>query len=303
MIRIVFCFITVSIACLVACSSNDISKPSLYFEGSMDSVSVVNNSGELLFDGWYSLKNNPNVYNFDINNIGGIDYAYQEITQAPVHSDRKALHAVVLDDDPNVSATTRAQMTLTLKDGVDLGVYHTSVKMYFPADVAYLKNYPGKISWFVIWEAWNKRVNTWDGNYAGSARWGINIFKDADGTDFYWVAKSETMQPASAEDISIWSEQNRVVPIPIGKWFTMDVYLKRGEGSDGRFIVKITPEGESTKTLFDIKNSTVYPGHSEIQVKTVSAFKIYFSDSYLDWMRTNNKMLSCYYTDFKWLKN
>lgn len=94
-----------------------------------------------------------------------------------------------------------------------------------------------------------------------------------------------------------------MVPIPLGKWFTLDLYMKRGDGSDGRMIIKITPDGEATSTLFDIANSTVYPGHPQIQISTWQPFKIYLDDEYLDWMRSNNKVLAAYYNDYKWYKN
>lgn len=299
--QLILFFFLISLA--MSCSADSIPEPSLFFRGGMDSVTITNVGGTLKFEGWNSLRFHDYVADFDFNNSGGVAYAYQEIVDNPTQAGEKVMHAVVLDDDPNSSSTTRAQITMTIKDGVDLDYHHSSVRMFLDDDVEYLKNYPGNISWFVLFEAWTDRVSAWDGNSAGSARWNLNVAKETGNTQLYWVAEAETMQPASAEGQNIWSEQNKPVPIPFNTWFTLDVLIKRGSGNDGRMLIKITPDGEQTKTLFDIRNTTIYPDHPEILLNKWQPFKFYFSDTYLDWMKINNKVLSCYYNDFKWFKN
>ncbi len=279
--------------------------PAIYFRGGMDSVTISDDPkdiGNLKFNGWSSLKKNSLVESFGPNNIGAKAYAYQEIVSNPTNANEKVMHAVLKTDDPNYSGTTRAQTTLTFKDGAILDVYHTSVRMFFHSDVAYLLNYSPKISWFDIFETWNAVVSSWGGDPAGSARWNLHIFKNAGDNKFYWVAAGEIMEPTRS---TIWTEQNKTVPIPINKWFTIDAYIKRGDAATGRYIIKITVDGEATQTLFDITNYTIYPDHPEIQIKSWQAFKFYFDPNMLDWYATNavGKTLQCYYNDFKWYKN
>ncbi len=295
-------FILLVIMINTSCSESGESEPALYFRGGMDSVSVVNVGGTLKFEGWPSLQNHELVNQFEFNNQGGIAYAFEEITTNPFDVSEKVLRSVVLDDDPNVSGTTRAQATFLFNDGVVLDVYHTSIRMLIDEDVAFLKNYPGNISWFVIYEAWNDHVDTWDGDGAGSARWNLNLRKETSGTELFWLAQAETMQPAAVEGDAIWAHENKTVPVPFNKWFTLDVYLKRGEGTNGRFLIKLTPDGENTIVLFDVKETTIYPGHPEIRLLSLQPIKFYFNDLYLDWMKSNNKTLACYYNDFKWYK-
>ena len=278
--------------------------PEMYFRGGMDSVTITPNistPSNLVFNGWNSLKNNPLVDNFIINNSGSKDYAYQEIVNNPTTASEKVMHAVLLNDDPNDGGTTRAQTSLYFNEGVFLDVYHSSLRMMLHNDVKVLFDYPGKVSWFDIFESWTAVVPAWGGNVAGSARWNLQIFKDAGTTKFYWVAAAETMEPTRT---TIWTEQNRLVPIPVNKWFTLDAYIKQGDGNKGKYIIKITVDGEQTQTLFDISNSTIYPGHPEIQRKSWQAFKFYFDPDYLAWISTNGggKKLQCYYNDFIWYK-
>lgn len=276
----------------------------LYFHGNMDNVSITVNNSKLIFNGWTDLKNNAYINEFVINNIGGIPYAFQEIRKDPVDATKNVMYAQTVDDDPAVSGTSRAQMTLRFKSGVNLPVYHTSHRMYLNPDIAHMTNYSPAITWFTIFEIWNQHVAAWDGDVAGSARWGLSIQKaSGTGQPLYWRIKSETMQPENVKFNKLWSYTNTSVPIPLGKWFTLDLYMKRGEGANGRMTVKITPDGGPTTVLFDIANTTSYPGHPEIQLSSWQPFKLYLDDVYLDWMRANNKKISAFYNDFKWYKN
>jgi hypothetical protein len=118
------------------------------------------------------------------------------------------------------------------------------------------------------------------------------------------MLSSQYTQPSNIMWSSVWPTQtNTSVPILIGKWFTMDVYLKRGEGSNGRFKITITPDGGQPVVLFDVNNHTVYPGHPELTLKSWQPLKFYFGDAVLDWLRANNKVASVHYNDFKWFKN
>lgn len=287
-----------------ATSTTGTSTDAFYFQGNMDNVSISTSNSKLIFNGWDALKTNPFIENFEINNIGGIAYAYQQIKAEPNNAGRNAMYATILDDDPAVSGTTRAQNSLRFKDGVDLPIYHFSHRMYLNPDIGYIQNYSSSVTWFTLVEMWNKHVDSWDGSVSGSARWGLSLNKDSGtGQQLYWRLKSDYMQPETVNDLRMWTYLNKTIPIPLGKWFTLDIYMKRGEGTDGRMIVKITPDGGATEVVFDIANSTIYPGHPEIQLKSWQPFKLYLNDVYLDWMRTNGKTISAYYNDFKWYQN
>jgi hypothetical protein len=176
--------------------------------------------------------------------------------------------------------------------------------MYLSPDIAYLQNYSSSIFWFELFEIWNKRVETWDGDVAGSARWSLYVNKDSGaGQPLYWVMKSEYMQPANLALNDIWKYTNRQIPIPVGKWVTLDLYMKRGEGADGKLVITLTPDGGSPQVLFDITDTTIYPGHPEIQLKSWQPVKLYFDDVLLDWMKANGKRIAAYYNDFRWYKN
>jgi len=280
---------------------NVVSTDELYFQGNMENVTISTINDEIEFEGWDELKNHEYVYSFGISNIGAIPFAFQEIVPDPADAGIKTLHAVILNDDPDVSGTTRAQASLRFADGVDLQVYHTSHRIRLSPDIAHFENYGSSIVWFAIVEIWNKHVDEWTGDNSGSARWNLSILKETGvGKPLYWRAKAEYMQPERAD---LWREYNRDVPVPIGEWFTLDVYMKRGEGENGKFKITITPDGGSPEVIFDISNSTMYPGHPEIPLYSWQPFKLYLDDTYLDWMSEQGKVVSAWYNDFKWYKN
>jgi hypothetical protein len=268
----------------------------------MDEVTISGRDDhELKFNGWPELQNHRYVHGIYLNNGGGISYAFQEIRKDPVNSATNVLYAQTIDDDPSRSGTTRAQMSISFQDGVDLPVYHTSHRMYLNPDIAYLTNNPSAVGWFTLFEMWNKRNDAWDGDRAGSCRWNLALYKATGiGQPLYWQVEAELMQPTT--QTWMWKVSNKTVPIPFGKWFTLDMYMKRGEGTAGRFTIRITVDGV-TSTICDVANTTIYPGHPELPLKSIQPFKLYASDQTLDWMRTNNKTISAMYNDFKWYKN
>ncbi len=43
--------------------------------------------------------------------------------------------------------------------------------------------------------------------------------------------------------VRIWHEMNTEIPIPIGRWITLEYYIREGDKRDERFYMAMTPEG------------------------------------------------------------
>lgn len=149
----------------------------LIFEGTMDNVSITTKNSELVFNGWDELINHSDIDDISLNNLGAVQFAFQEIRADPDDASKKVLYAQVIDDDPSVHSTTRAQMSIGFNKGVELPVYHTSHRMYLHKDIGHLTNFSADITWFTLFEIWNEHVPTWTGDQAGSARWSLSIHK------------------------------------------------------------------------------------------------------------------------------
>lgn len=273
----------------------------LYFQGDMSAVTIIPSGSNLIFNGWNDLQTHSYVQSLRLNNIGASPtYANQNIQLDPANTGRNVMYATIIDDDPGVVGTTRAQMTIEFKPTTNLAVYHTSHRMYLSPDVDYLRNYSPAIYWFELFEVWNQYQNSWAGDPGGSARWGLYINKASGvGSPLFWMIKAETMQPVELQ--LLWQYTN-MAAIPLGQWFTLDFYMKRGEGVSGNLVVTITVDGGSPYILFNINNSTIYPGYPNIPISYYQPFKLYLDDAILDWLKSNNKRISAYYNDFKWYK-
>jgi hypothetical protein len=274
--------------------NKDFQNAYVYYKTSLNTAYIGN----------WGLETVPLVNNVQLNNTEPKEYAFQQIVADPTNTNRNVLYAQVIDDNPTISSVARAQMSIRFNSDVNLPIYHTSHRMYLHPDVQYFTNYSSSITWFTIVEIWNQYVSTWGGSTSGSARWGLSIFKDSGaGQSLYWRLKADYMQPETMHDVRMWTYYNRTVPIPTGKWFTLDIYMKRGDNADGRMTITLTPDGEQSQIMFDVANSTQYPGHPEIPLSSWQPFKLYLNDTYLDWMRLNNKKIAAYYNDFKWYVN
>lgn len=266
----------------------------LYFEGNMENVTISGGS----LNGWSALKSHAYIDGLYFNNSGSSTYAFQQIRKDPVNNTQNVLYAQTIDDDPNTGGTSRAQMTVDLKTRID--VMHTSHRIYLNPDIAYLTNYSSTIRWFTLFEMWNLRDNSQGGDPAGSSRMSLSLFKDTGaGKPLYWHIAHEYMQP---NEKIIW-QKTSTAAIPFGKWFTMDIYIKRGDAGTGKFKLVITEDGGQPVTVFDITDSNQYPGKPELYINQWQPFKLYTSDQIMDWMRSNNKTISVYYNDYKWYKN
>lgn len=247
------------------------------------------------------------VSDFYLNNIGSTAYAYHQIIPSG-DGTRNAMKAVLINDDPNVGGTTRAQATCEFVSTLDLPVYHTSHRMFIHPDMAFITQYPNGIAplrvpdWLTVMEFWNQHNSAWDGDVAGSARWTLSICKQTGvGSPLYWGFTAEYMQPKTLSYKTIWPEQYVNATVPIGKWFTLEVYVKRGEGLNGQLMVSITPDDTKIKRIiFNVNNTMIYPGHPELKLSSWQAMKLYASPAVMTFMQQNAKEMSIMYNDYRW---
>jgi hypothetical protein len=217
------------------------------------------------------------------------------------HEGRKVLYAEVIDDDPTAGGTSRFQWSLYMNTK-RLEVFHLQYRLFLSPDIAELNNYPGLINWFSVFEMWNEGFMS-GGEMGGSARWNLNIHKDQTGK-LYWEWITEYMQPESLKFKYMFpAQKNRTAEIPLGRWFTLDIYFNR----NGKTIVRV-----DDRVLFDFVGQNIYPGRPELYPgvdapqlgcwSAVNAFKLYTSDAILDWMRPRGKKIYGMYDEFKWYK-
>ncbi len=262
----------------------------LYFADDFEGSTTGN-----LLGGWTDWKTKlPFVEGIYFNNSGSAPYVIQEIRKD--EANRNVMYAKIVDDSPS-GGTTRAQMTVDLKQ--ELPIVHTSHRIKLHPDIAHLTNYSGSIRWFTLFEMWNLRDNTQGGDPAGSSRISLSLFKDSGaGQPLFWHVAYEEMQPGE----SVKWQQKGMAKIPFNKWFTLDVLVKRGSGTNGKVKVVIQEDGGQPVTVFDINNNTIYRDKPNLYINQWQIFKLYSSDQIMDWMRNAGKEISVQLNDVKWYK-
>lgn len=76
--------------------------------------------------------------------------------------------------------------------------------------------------------------NTWRGDY----RFISFIVKDEDGS-LFWKTKSDNHANAGLKVKEYWQTENKIVAVPVGKWFRYEVFIHRSNGMDGRLWVAV----------------------------------------------------------------
>lgn len=263
----------------------------LYFADDFEGSTTGN-----LLGGWTDWKTKlPFVEGIYFNNSGSAPYVIQEIRK---DNNRNVLYAQIVDDAPS-GGTTRAQMTVDLKQ--DLPVIHTSHRMKMHPDLAYMNQYSGSIRWFTLFEMWNLRDATRGGDPAGSSRVSFSLFKGSGaGQPLFWHVAYEEMQPSESVK---WQKENITVAIPFGKWFTLDVSIKRGIGTAGNIKITIQEDGGQPVTIFNENTNTIYRDKTGLYINQWQIFKLYSSDQIMDFMRNAGKEMSIMYNDVKWYKS
>lgn len=260
------------------------------FTGIMNNGSITTYGGGSTIQPWYS----------DIQKLGYPEFGFDPSDQfrkieMVTDNGLKVLHAEIIANDPNDAGRFQAATYLPSKD---LGIYHHTQRIKFGADVANIQTYSGAInsrsgsSWFTVFETWMKG-NQYRMNVGFNKLSGVN-------QPIRWEIGAENTSGWQ----EIWPTQiNSSVPVPFGKWFTMDVLIKSGEGSNGQFKVIITVDGESPVVLFDVKNTTTVPGNSSILRNKIDNMKFYMGDALVDLMLGTNKKLEVFYGDYKIFKD
>jgi hypothetical protein len=85
----------------------------------------------------------------------------------------------------------------------------------------------------------------------------------------------------------------------LGQWITFDVWIKRGQGSDGRIIISVAKDGQKFVEVINKNDHTIYPGHPELSMHRWQLWKLYGGDKLVDFMTTHNKRIEAWYGPFE----
>jgi hypothetical protein len=250
------------------------------------------------------LDNHPNIGNFNLQYQGGDStMRVAKIIPEPGNPSNHVLQFRL--NQPNVGGSKgRIQGNLYGNNGIK--EFYQSVRVFLHDDFNTVKSYPKEIHWLTIAEFWNNI--TWNQTIPYRFRITLGVGKPDPGqSDLYFIVDAQDCELFADERqkyTTVWAETNKSTKVPIGKWFTMDIYFKEGNSHNGRFYLSITPENEPKKIIFDLKritHNTQDPNPDGIS--DYNPFKLYTSRDLIDYMKSRQKSLEIYWDDFKLWKD
>lgn len=250
------------------------------------------------------LDNNPNIGNFNLQYQGGDStMRFAKIIPEPGNESNHVLHFWL--NEPNAGGSKgRIQGNIYGNNG--LYEFYQSVRVFLHDDFNTVRTYPQKIGWLTIAEFWNNI--TWNQNVPYRFRITLGIGKPTEAvSDLYFILDAqdcELFEDGKQKYTTLWSEINSQVPVPVGKWFTMDYYYKEGNNDTGRFYLSITPERGKKQVIFDVRkitHNTQDPAPDG--VGDFNPIKLYTSKGLIDFMKSRGKTLQIYWDDLKLWKD
>jgi hypothetical protein len=248
--------------------------------------------------------NHPNIGNFNLQYQGGDStMRYAKIIAEPGNQSNHVLKFWL--DAPNVEGK-KGRIQANIYGNTGIFEFYQSVRVFLHDDFNTVRQFPGIISWLTIAEFWNNI--TWSQSVPYRFRITLGIGKPVEAeSDLCFILDAQDCQlfeDGSQKYTTVWSESNETVKIPIGKWFTLDLYYKEGNNETGKFFLVMTPDGGQKQVIFDIKkitHNTEDPNPDG--VGDFNPIKLYTSKDLISFMKSKGKTLQIYWDDYRLWKD
>jgi hypothetical protein len=296
---------------------NDQSKGELIFHSGFeaDSKVIIRNNGDADITGadksftdhndWVeSFDNHPNIGNFNLQYQGGdTTMRYAKIIPEPGNPSNNVLKFWL--DAPNVGGSKgRIQGNIYGNNG--LYEFYQSVRIFLHDDFNTVKEFPKAIHWLTLAEFWNNI--TWSQSVPYRFRITLGIGKEAGaGNNLHFILDAqdcELFETGGQKYNTIWAENNKETDVPVGSWFTLDLYYKEGNAETGKFYLAMTTGKNEKKVIFDltrITHNTVDPQPDG--VGDFNPIKLYTSKELIDFMHSRGKTLQMFWDDYSLWKD
>ncbi|MFP5041110.1 hypothetical protein [Parasediminibacterium sp. JCM 36343] len=226
---------------------------------------------------------------------GDASKRYAKVEVDPTNPKNNALHFWLNDAWPASEGQIKARVQTNIY-GIKTGYkeFYQSVRVFLTEDFNALKTYPHRIPWCTISEFWNNEW--WVKGEEHGFRVTLGVGKPtAESNELNFILNAE-----NAGQKEVWNADNVAIKVPIGKWFTMDYYFKEGNKENGRFWMRITPDGGEPQNVFDVHNFTHATNDlSPNGLTSYNPMKLYTSKDVVGFIKAQNKTLQIYWDDFR----
>lgn len=263
----------------------------VYFSGIDTALSEKND--------WEEFTNNDHIGFVEIGYEDGDDSQRKaSITSDPDDPTNNVLHYQIFEPHIKEGSKHKGRIQLSVHDNKCIKELYQSVRLKLHPDIGHLKTWEDEMAWFTLFEFWNNGAWTGEKN---TFRVSVNLYKaTGNEEEIYFRVKSDYKKCKTCEWKEVWGETATHFPVSFGEWMTINLYLKEGDESNGRFFMEVTPEtGTMPIALFNITNFTQHPKEKCADGFThFETMKMYTSEEVINDMKANNKSLSIYWDDW-----
>lgn len=257
------------------------------------------------YDWQHDLEGLHYVRNYSHNFVDGIEGQHYKVdlVDDPINTGGRvlAMENIQVVGSPHSRPQASLLFNYDKNDpSISINEFSVELDMLFDEGFAYAQTLDDPIgrdnNWFSFFEIWENNGNDTYYDVAGRSRVSAYLEKDAGyNSPLYFRARSE-ITPRHQFQLQ-WSEINRDVPVPLGRWFTLRAYFKAGGPDTGRFRMSIIDNGFE-QTLFDIYNSTQNSANPTAPF-ALQAKKNYASRKLIDTLQQHGQSLRIYYDNYQ----
>lgn len=338
-----YCFLIICLSCFFSCvekkealllppvtpiNTTPLPTPELIFNTGFDNTSIIQTNAQVdEFRGkdlTFSAQNDWVSDFVNHANIGLVRIYYEEgdstqrrarIVADPLNPGNKVLNYKILA--PHINTPLSSQYTVNgilfdKKARIQMDIYgnnnlkevYQSVRLFIPTDFNKLVNsaYPASGDWITLFEFWNNAH--WNAGATYPFRFGVTLNKITPGTvgsPFYFHTNGQKLVNGF---VTVWEQANTSYQVPIGKWMTIEYYIKDGNKGNGRFYFAVTPDGGTKTVVYNLQNDTCHPDDPNPDgLADFNPIKLYTSNNMVNQMNARNGIFQIYWDDFKLWKN
>lgn len=247
---------------------------------------------------WESdLEGHPMIGNVKIHYQGGdTSERIARIIDDPVQPENKVLQFWMNKGNaPTPSGGKKSRIQTNFYNNNNLHEFSFETRVFFSEEWSWLRDRNEPMGWFLCSEYWNNANWTGENN---AFRVNIHIEK-IDGNKGNKLCFQMNSQNMENKD-KVWVKDNHSFDIPIGEWFTMNLWIREGDSNSGRVVLAVTKSNGEKITVFDIHETTQHPNDKNPDgFSHFNPLKAYGDDSNLNYVRSQGGVLEVLWDDFK----
>lgn len=246
---------------------------------------------------WSHFMAHPKIGFVEIGYEDGDDHQRKAtIVDDPDHAGNRVLKYQIFEPHIQEGSIFKGRIQLSVHNNNCIKEIFQTIKLKLHPDMVQFQERADRLYWFTLFEFWNNGAWTKE-KYP--FRVSINLFKEEGaGKNINFRVKSDYFQNLKWKEV--WGETASSFPVTFGKWLNIELYIKEGEGTQGRLYMAVTPENGTKEILFDISNTTQHPKEKCADGFThFELMKMYLGEEDINYMKEQKKNLVVYWDDWK----